>query len=147
MRRFSVFMGVLALLLTSVLAVPAGADRPVPLPTETVTFPAENPCTGEIHLVTLIFENRLHEHKNSASLITRRSGETSDGFVMQNGRQLQQINFVSTLGRSSFMDMWVNRETGARFKVSGTIVAELPDGPFGDPVNIRVDNFTIRCVK
>lgn len=101
----------------------------------------------EPHLVTLNFSTHLHVHQNNVVVFIERTGSTSDGFEMRNGGESQQLNMNSMVGRFQFHDNWVNPETGQKFRVSGTGVGVFEDGPPpADPTEVRVENFTIRCV-
>lgn len=93
------------------------ADRPTEIH-DSVTFVDVNPCSGELHEVTLNFEIFVHEnHNNNVVVHLRRSGTTSSGFVMTGNQQVVE----SEQGfRGHFMDMWSDGD-GARFQVSGHV--------------------------
>lgn len=138
-------VAVASLFAALLLPAAASADRPVQLPTETVTFGAPNPCTGEFHEVTLVFGVRSHQHRNGFVDIIDRSGTTSDGFEMRNGREIQGVNFNNAVFHSTFMDLWFNADTGQKFRVHGVFVAVFENGP-PDPTEIRVENFSLTCI-
>lgn len=115
------------------------ADRP----TEdhfSVTFDDMNPCSGEMHEVTLNFEIFRHEgHKNNNDVVhLRRSGTTSSGFEMIAGNE-QQVDSEQGF-RAHFMDMWADGD-GARFQVSGHININ------GNTDEVVAEGFKFRCIS
>jgi len=115
---------------------PAGADRPVEF-TDSVTFPATNPCSGLDHEVTIDFEIRLHEHGNKVIVHLKRTGTTDDGYVMDHGVENQVFN--GNIFRAAFTDNW-RRADGSKFKAQGVFVDNLNTG------EVKVDNFRLRCI-
>lgn len=151
MKRLFASTAVAAILVGGLLSTSAEAAPPVQLPDETVEFTAPNPCTGEFHDVSITLSSRVIVNRNSVVLQTKTSGFTSDGFVIRNGRESGTFNFVGRIGRSSFVDNWVNPTTGQKFRASGVFVGvfdgDPPVPPFdGAPTEVRVDRFSLTCV-
>jgi hypothetical protein len=62
-------------------AVPAAADAPTEIPFEFV-FDDVNPCTGDIHTVTIAGTTSVHEHDGRIVAVSERTIMTSPtGFV------------------------------------------------------------------
>lgn len=146
MKKLFMTVATFALLSAGFLAAPASADSPEPFP-DTVTFPAENPCTGQIHEVTINVMVRIHEHQNNFVIKVDRTGTTSDGFVMRSGTETQHYNPVSQTAGAHFKDFWTNPETGQKFHVRGNSNVVLGNGPDAPPTEVKVDNFSLRCVR
>lgn len=76
-RLMAVLVGAVAL----VFAVPAAADPPTGVPFEFV-FDDVNPCTGDIHTVTIAGTTRVHDHDGRVVATSERTITTSpSGFV------------------------------------------------------------------
>ncbi len=135
-----------ALAVSAFGAAPVSADNPEPFD-DSFSFPDINPCTNELFFVTIDVVVSIHFHKNNFVLNIERSGTTSDGFVMHNGVETQHFNTVNAVAGFQFKDMWVNPETGQRFHVRGTSNVILGDGPDAPPTEVKVDNFSLRCVR
>ena len=114
----------------------ANADQPIQF-NDSVTFSDVNPCTGELHDVTLNFAVSLHEHRNNFVGHVRRSGSTSDGYTMINGTD----SFVENSGvfRGSFVDQWRGPD-GEKFRVRGVIVFNANQD------QVKTDQFSLTCI-
>ena len=117
-------------------AIPAAADAPAEF-TVTNTFPDINPCTGEPMEVTITAEVREHVHANG-NIVARaaRTGATSDGYVMDHGRD--SFVFNGKVASGTFTDTWRSAD-GSHFKAQGVFVSK-EDG-------VVVDRYRLRCVK
>ena len=116
-------------------AAPAAADAPHTV-VESSTFTDINPCTGDEHDITINVEAREHRaHSNNFVVNVKRTGSTSDGYVMR-GSESQQWN--DNAAHINFTDIWRNDE-GSMFKAHLNVKLK-PEGP-------QVENFSLRCVK
>lgn len=145
MRRLTAVLALAVLVLAALGTAPAAADNPEPFP-DSFSFPSINPCTGAPHLVTIDVMVRFHEHHNNFVINITRSGSTSDGFVMHNGTETQNYNPVSEVATTQFKDFWRNSETGQRFHVRGNQTLVFGDGIEAPPTEVRVENFSLRCI-
>lgn len=118
------------------LGAPASADAPAEF-TVTNTFVDVNPCTGADHEVTIALDIREHIHANG-NIVARatRTGTTSDGYVMDHGRD--SFVFNGNVARGTLNDVWRNAD-GSVFQAKGVFVAK-EDG-------VVVDRFRLRCVR
>ena len=66
---------------------------------------------------------------------------------MRNGPETQHYNTVSAAAGSQFKDFWTNPDTGQKFHVRGNNNVVLGDGPDAPPTEVKVDNFSLRCVR
>lgn len=130
------------LLAVAVLAIftsvsPASADAPI-IVESSATFEDVNPCTGELHEITLSFVDRIHEHDGNFLYTSDRSGTTDTGFSIVNGTE----SFVDNgrVIRGTFVDNWANPETDERFQARGAFVFNV------NRLSLKVDRFTLRCV-
>ena len=151
MKRLFASSAVAAILVGGLMSSSAAAGPPQQLPDETVNFTATNPCTGEPHDVSITLSSRVVANRNTVVLQTKTSGATSDGFEIRNGRESGTFSFVGRIGRSSFVDNWVNPITGQKFRASGVFVGVFDGDPpvppfFGAPTEVRVDRFSLTCV-
>lgn len=117
------------------LASPAAADAPAEI-SVTDTFVDINPCTGEEHEVTINVDIREHIHANG-NIVARatRTGTTSDGYVMDHGRD--SFVFNGNVARGTLNDVWRSAD-GSVFQAQGVFVAK-EDG-------VVVDRFRLRCI-
>lgn len=113
---------------------PASADKPT-VTTDSVTFVAENPCTGAEHEITIDFELREHTHGERSIVHVARTGTTSDGYTMKNGVSTEVFN--GNVFRAALTDNWKS-DDGSKFQARGVFVAK-EDG-------IVVDKFDLRCL-
>jgi len=124
----------------ALLAGPASADEPVTF-TDSVTFPDDNPCTPVFdlfeHLVTIDLVITVHEHENNIVAYSERSGTTTSGFTMINGRD----SFVDTGNVLHFnlMDQWRHPD-GSKFLARFTLLIDLDAG------EVQVEKGELRCL-
>lgn len=122
------------------LAGPALAAKPVTI-TDSITFPDDNPCTEVFdpfeHLVTIDLVISVHEHENSVVAYAERSGTTSSGFTMINGRD----SFVDNGNVVHFdlMDQWRHPD-GSKFQARFTLLIDLNTG------EAHVEKGALRCL-
>ena len=118
-------------------ATPAAADGPVEF-SDSFTFPDVNPCTDEDIQVTIDVDVREHRgHRNNFVVHVKRTGTTSDGYVMDHGVENFQVN--NNVARGKFTDIWRN-DHGSMWKVSHVFVAKRVGG-------LQVEQSTFECVK
>jgi hypothetical protein len=106
------------------LAVPAAADPATEIPFEFV-FDDVNPCTGDIHTVTIAGTTSVHEHDGRIVAYSQRTITTSPtGFVghgtdtyVLNG-QVEMFRLADTLTNAS----------GDRFRAEFVIVIDVSTG-------------------
>lgn len=145
MKKLLAALSAVAMLLATLGASPASADKPFVIE-DSDEFVDVNPCTGLEMDIRLDFVVAIHEHRNTLVVKIDRSGETSDGSITRNGTETDTFNAMSEIGHISFMDTWYNPETGAKFMARGVGVAVLEDGPFAEPTEIRVERFSLSCI-
>lgn len=122
------------------LAGPALADKPLTF-TASDTFPDDNPCTPVFdpfeHLVTIDLVITVHEHENNIVAYSERSGTTSSGFTMINGRD----SFVDNGNVLHFnlMDQWQHAD-GSKFLARFTLLIDL------DTDEVQVAKGELRCL-
>jgi hypothetical protein len=127
----AVLLGLLAL----TFAVPAAADPPTAFPFE-VTFEDVNPCTGDIHTVTIAGTSFVHDHDGRIVGHSERTITTSDGFV---GHGTDSFVDNGHVGMSSFTDILSNA-SGDRFSARGVFVIDLSSE------TVRVERFELTCL-
>ena len=133
-RTLFVLVGVAVMVLG--LALPAAADRPIEF-TNTETFEDLNPCDApNTHEVTIVFNFKVHEHRNNTVLVIDSEASTDDGFV-GNGHETTVITDNNTVVTFNFVQ--TNPDTGEKFTVKGNIKDIMGD--------VKVDNFTFNCVR
>jgi len=129
---FAVLLGLVAL----AFAVPAAADPPTAEPFEFV-FLDVNPCTGDIHMVTIAGTSFVHDHDGRIVGHSERTITTSpDGFVghgtdsFVNNGQVDVFRFTDIIANAS----------GDRFRARGVFVFDISTG------TQRVENFELTCL-
>ena len=121
--------------LGALVAAPAAAEAPHTV-VDSWTVTDINPCTGDDIDITINVEAREHRaHSNNYVVNVKRTGSTSDGYVMR-GSESQQWN--DNAAHINYTDIWRNDE-GSMFKVQLNVKLK-PEGP-------QVENFSLRCVK
>lgn len=133
MRRALATLAVVSVLV-SVMAVPALADDPIVFRDQAV-FDDINPCSGELMTVTLDLLIEVRESEDVVTVRVRRTGHTSDGYLMNSGFEF----FVDADGSiyDSFTDPWINPATGESFVAQGRSLEV--DG------DVLVDDFRLVC--
>lgn len=128
-----------ALLAMLVIAAPfAAADRPANFTVNIGPFVDVDPCTGELHEVTLFFDIYEHQgHNNNFVAKVIRTGWTDSGYEMFAGGETFIINQGVVMGR--FKDMWRN-DDGRMFEVSANFVLNF------NQFEVKVNRFGFRCI-
>lgn len=131
---------VAAAMSVTLLAGPASADKPVTF-TDSVTFPDDNPCTSVFdpfeHLVTIDFVTTVHQHENNIVAYTERSGTTSSGFTMINGRD-SSVD-TGNVVHFNLMDQWRHPD-GSKFLARFTLLVNFNTG------EVKVEKGELRCL-
>jgi hypothetical protein len=135
-RRLSAITIATGLGIVGLGAAPAAADAPAEF-SVTFTFTDANPCTGEEHDITItanVSEHRGHDGKFVGR--ASRSGTTSDGYVMDHGRDAVVFNGNNASG--SLNDTWRN-DAGSIFKAQGHFLEKNGE--------VVIDTFRLRCIN
>lgn len=107
--------------------------------TDTAAFVDVNPCTGQLHEVSITFQIRQHLHRNNEVVTIVSSTATSEGHVGA-GTQTLVITSDGQL-RTTFNDMVEHPETGEKFSVKGHQRIDTATG------QIVRDRFEMRCIR
>jgi hypothetical protein len=129
---FAVLVGVAAL----AFAVPAAADSPTAIPFEFV-FDDVNPCTGDIHTVTIAGTTYVHEHDGRIVARTERTITTSPTGFVGNGTDSYVLNGQVEMFRLT--DIATN-PSGDGFRAQFVIVVDLSTG------TVRVVGGELTCL-
>ena len=117
-------------------AAPVAADAPAEF-TFSNTFTEINPCSGEEIDITITADERVHlGHDGKFVGRLSKTGTTSDGYVMEHGRE--RVVFNGNNASGSLNDTWRNAD-GSMFKAQGHFLDK--DG------ELVVDSFRLRCIK
>ena len=116
----AVLLGVAAL----AFAVPAAADPPTAFPFEFV-FDDVNPCTGDIHTVTIAGTTFVHEHDGRIVASSERTITTSPTGFVGHGTDSYVLNGQVEMFRLT--DILTN-PSGDRFRARFVIVVDLSSG-------------------
>ncbi|MFV2000548.1 MAG: hypothetical protein ACC654_09325 [Acidimicrobiia bacterium] len=135
MRRSFTTLAVAALLI-GLVAAPAVADEPDEF-VESFSFEEINPCSGELITINIDAFTSVHDHDGTLIARLKRTGTTSDGYIMGHGRE-SFVEAGSTI-TASFNDPWVNPGLGTKFVASGRFL--MVDG------DILVDDFRLACTS
>ncbi len=135
MRRIIVLALVLAMI--GVMAPPALADTPERVDFGPDVFDDHDPCTGEIQTISISGYGIVHDHDGVIEARFHRSGYTSAGYLMTQGRDSFTVEGDSDFS-GQFRDPWHNPDTGDAFVAKGTLV--VVDG------EIVVNEFTLACL-
>lgn len=121
------------------LAAPAMADEPEEI-SFSFSFPAINPCTGNLHTATENFDIRQHNHNGNVVATIKRTGFTSDGYVNDHGVEIFTEN--PNVGQSRY-HLTYRHADGSAFQVHRVLVY-IP--PFFDDIT-RVDTTKVSCIQ
>jgi hypothetical protein len=125
-----------ALLLT--MATTALADRPTHITLDPETRTEEDPCTGQLHEVTINFDTYVHlghsHNEVDRAVIT---GFTSSGYELIAGNDL--VMEGSNVFKYSGKQMW-HHEDGRKFFTTGLIVMDKITG------EVNASNFVGWCI-
>lgn len=135
MRRVVTLLAVV-LTMVGVMAAPAAADGEVTF-RDSVTFEDINPCSGEVHTITINFLVQVHEHPDDVFIRVRSTGYTDSGYIMAHGSQTFSI--TDGVFQAQFDDPWNNPETGEKFGAAGRFLEV--DG------EVIVDDFVLICLS
>jgi hypothetical protein len=129
---FAVLLGVVAL----VFAVPAAADPPTAFPFEFV-FDDVNPCTGDLHTVTIAGTTSVHDHDGRIVAVSERTITTSPtGFV---GHGTDSSVLSSQVEMFRLADI-LTSPSGDRIRARAVIVVDLSTG------TVRVGKGELTCL-
>jgi len=136
MRRSFLLLVLNALLLT--MGAPAMADKPAEIPLGPFEFEDVDPCTGDLHDITIFIDTFVHlGHPNN--LVDRgvRTGFTSSDYELFAGNDIISLNngvFVNP-----FKDMW-RHDDGRMFRARGVFVFNI------NTFEVQLDIFSLECV-
>ena len=124
----------LAATLALALAGPAAADRPIEI-SITDTFADVDPCTGQVHEVTIDVTFFVHEHRDVTVARGVRTITTTGGYV---GRGTSSFVLNGNVEVFRFTDLLAD-PSGNRIRASGVFVVDASG-------SIRVDRFSLTCL-
>jgi hypothetical protein len=128
----AVLLGVVAL----AFAVPAAADSPTAFPFEFV-FDDVNPCTGDIHTVTIAGTTFVHSHDGRIVASSERTITTSPTGFVGHGRDSSVENGQVVMFRLA--DILTNA-SGDRIRARFVIVLDASTG------TVRVEKGELTCL-
>ena len=134
-KRIVGTLGASALVLAMV-AVPAEADPPT-VETFEFTFDDVNPCTDEIHTVTITFTVSQHDHGDRFVGLGETTVSTSTGY---SGGGTRTVVESERLVVARGTDILTN-EAGSQILASFVFVEDLAAG------TVKVDMFELTCVR
>lgn len=120
------------------IAGTVGADSPTEF-TDTVAFQDLNPCSQQVHGVTITFHIREHVHSNNVVAVIESATTTSEGHL-GNGTQTLVVTRNGHL-RTTFNDMVEHPTTREKFSVKGHMRIDTTTG------EVLQDNFRMRCIR
>jgi hypothetical protein len=129
---------VAAVTLTAValaFAVPAAADPPTVVQWK-VEFPDVNPCTGDLHTVTIAGTTSVHDHDGRIVAYSERTITTSSGFV---GRGTDTSVDNGQVFVFRHLDILTNA-SGDRMTARVVFVLDVSTG------TARVEKFELTCL-
>jgi hypothetical protein len=118
------------------LAVPAAADPPTEIPFEFV-FDDVNPCTGDMHTVTITGTTSLHNHDGRIVAYSERTITTSPTGFVGHGTDTSVLNGQVEMFRLA--DIATN-PSGDRFMARFVFVIDVSTG------TVRAENFELTCL-
>ena len=117
-------------------AVPAAADPPTAFPFEFV-FEDVNPCTGDIHTVTIAGTTLVHDHDGRIVAYSQRTITTSPTGFIGHGTDSYVLNGQVEVFR--LIDILTN-PSGDRIRARSVIVVDLSTG------TVRVEKGGLTCL-
>ena len=136
LRRSFLLLVFNALVLT--MGAPAMADRPTEVPFALGVFIDVDPCTGDLHEITIFIDTFVHlGHPNNVVDRGVRTGFTSSGYELFTGNDIIVENngvFVNP-----FKDMWRHPD-GRMFLARGVFVFNI------NTDEVQVVNSTFECI-
>jgi hypothetical protein len=117
------------------LAGPVAASAPIEQGPFVDVFPDVDPCSGQMHTVTISTTFRVHEHGDRAVAHAERTLTTTLGYE---GGGMSAFVTNGQIEMFRFTDMITN-ETGDRIRATGVFVVDLRSD------TTRVDRFSLTC--
>jgi hypothetical protein len=139
MKARQAVLGALAAAVTLValvFAVPAAADAPTAIPFEFV-FDDVNPCTGDIHTVTIAGTTYVHEHDGRIVAQSERTITTSPTGFLGHGTDSYVLNGQVEMFRLTDI---LTSPSGDRIRAQHLIVVDLSTG------TVRVVGGELTCL-
>ncbi|MFT7476010.1 MAG: hypothetical protein ACI81L_002956 [Verrucomicrobiales bacterium] len=141
-NRRRMFVPLLAggLLLSGINAAPAAADSDEVVTNESFTdvFMSENPCTGELHEITIHIEAEIEERSDEIRIEADRTGTTDDGFVLDDGEEKLRFDGDFNILRAELKDEWEHAD-GSTFTAEGRFRIDADTG------EVTRDEFSLTC--
>lgn len=134
MNRFLI-PALIAATLALVVTGPAAADRPIEV-SDTDAFVDVDPCTGQVHEVTIAATFFVHEHGHVTVARGVRTLTTTGGYL---GRGTSSFVLNGNVEVFRFTDLLADG-SGNRIRASGVFVVDLASNA------IRVDKFSLTCL-
>jgi len=117
-------------------AVPAAANPPTEIPFE-FTFDDVNPCTGDIHTVTIAGTTFVHDHDGRIVAYSERTITTSPTGFVGHGTDSYVLNGQVEMFR---LDDIATNASGDRFRARFMFVVDLSTG------TVRVEKLELTCL-
>jgi hypothetical protein len=118
------------------LAVPAAADPPAESSFEFV-FDDVNPCTGDMHTVTVTGTTSIHKHDGRVVAYSDRTITTSPTGFVGHGTDTYVLNSEVEMFRLADI---ATSPSGDRFMARFVLVIDLSTG------TVRAENFELTCL-
>jgi hypothetical protein len=141
MKAWQAALGTLAAAVTLTvvaltLAVPAAADAPSEIPFE-VVFDDVNPCTGDMHTVTISGTTSIHNHDGRIVAYSERTITTSPTGFVGHGTDTYLLNGQVEMFRLADI---ATDASGDRFRARFVLVIDVSSG------TVRAENFELTCL-
>jgi hypothetical protein len=117
-------------------AVPAAADPPTEIPFEFV-FGDVNPCTGDMHTVTIAGTTSVHNHDGRIVAYSDRTITTSPTGFVGHGTDTYVLNSEVEMFRLADI---ATSPSGDRFMARFVLVIDVSTG------TVRAENFELTCL-
>ena len=127
---------VLAASLALALAGAAAADRPTAFLLSETVFDEVDPCTGQVHDVTIDATFYVHEHGAVTAARGARTLSTTAGYA---GRGTSSYVLNGNVELFRFTDVLAD-DLGNRIRASGVFLFDVRSGV------VRLDTFVLTCV-
>jgi hypothetical protein len=128
----AVLVGVAAL----AFVLPAAADPPIAFPFEFV-FDDVNPCTGDMHTVTIAGTTSVHDHHGRIVAVSERTITTSPTGFVGHGTDSYVLNGQVEMFRLTDI---LTSPSGDRIRARSVIVFDLSTG------TVRVEKGELTCL-
>jgi hypothetical protein len=136
MRRI-LCLTILAALGAIVAALPAAANPPAAFPFEFV-FDDVNPCSGDIHTVTIAGTTFVHDHDGRIVAVSERTITTSPTGFVGHGTDSYVLNGQVEMFRLTDI---LTSPSGDRIRARSVIVVDLSSG------TVRVEKGELTCLE